>query len=125
MIAPATAQTAATTAALARTTSWRAGTATAVARIRPLLYSPSIVDAPKLVATTISARYPASGNPSLSESSSVGGLAFAANAAEPITAAVVSGIVHRVDRNERIFSHSAAIRSRITHPRPGSRRSPR
>lgn len=48
-------QSAAVTTALANTTAPRAGTATVVVRIRPLLYSLTTVRAPTLPATSISA----------------------------------------------------------------------
>ncbi|WP_314254279.1 hypothetical protein [Streptomyces sp. DSM 40907] len=54
MTVPTTVHSAAVTAALASTTEPRAGTATVVVRIRPLLYSLTTVRAPMLLATSIS-----------------------------------------------------------------------
>ena len=65
--APATAQAAARTTALASTTAPRAGTATVVVRISPLLYSLTMVAAPAPAATTIRIMQLANGKASLSE----------------------------------------------------------
>src|SRR5258707_11294798 len=53
---PKTAKPAATTITLAAITERRAGTAPKVVRIRPLLYSPTTVTAPMLLAASMSTR---------------------------------------------------------------------